>query len=99
MEVRDGYLRRTASDRQRHDAPTTTHRLQRGGPRAGGLTDQVVALGDDRGAAGGVGVGGGSGREVAGELVQVAADGVPAVSLADHVAQPVGLAQAGGGAE
>ena len=31
--------------------------------------------------------------------MQVAADGVPAVPLADHVAQAVGLAQPGGGAE
>ena len=37
--------------------------------------------------------------EVAAELVQVAADGVPAVPLAEHLAQPVGLAQPGGGAE
>ena len=29
----------------------------------------------------------------------MAADGVPAVSLAEHLAQPVGLAQPGGGAE
>jgi hypothetical protein len=30
---------------------------------------------------------------------QVAADGVPSVPLTDHVTQPVGLAQPGGGAE
>ena len=36
---------------------------------------------------------------VAAQLVQVAADGVPAVPLAEHLAQPVGLAQPGGGAE
>jgi hypothetical protein len=48
--------------------------------RAGGLTDQVVALGDVRGPMGGIRVrrGGirvrrGGGREVAAELVQVAA--------------------------
>ena len=29
----------------------------------------------------------------------MAADGVPAVPLAEHLAQPVGLAQPGGGAE
>jgi hypothetical protein len=62
-----------------------------GGPRAGGAADQVVALGDVRGPAGGIGIGPGSGREVAAELVQMAADGVPAVSLAEHFAQPVGL--------
>src|SRR6266540_7403196 len=70
-----------------------------GGPRAGGLADQVVALGDVRGPAGGLGVGRGGGSEVAAQLVQVAADGVPAVPLAEHLAQPVGLAQPGGGAE
>ena len=36
--------------------------------------------------------------QVAAELVQVAADGVPAVAVAEHLAQPVGLAQPGGGA-
>src|SRR5512132_4161019 len=72
---------------------------QVGGPRAGGLAHQVVALGDVRGPAGGLGVGRGGGGQVAVELVQVAADGVPAVPLADHVAQLVGLAQPGGGAE
>ncbi len=35
--------------------------------------------------------------EVAAELVQVAADGVPPVSLAEHLAQPVALAQPGSG--
>jgi hypothetical protein len=49
--------------------------------------------------AGGIRVRRGGGREVAAELVQVAADGVPAVPLAEHLAQPVGLAQPGGGAE
>src|SRR6266699_6638885 len=52
-----------------------------------------------RGPAGGLGVRRGGGREVAAELVQVAADGVPAVPLAEHLAQPAGLAQPGGGAE
>ena len=70
-----------------------------GGPRAGGPADEVVALGDVRGPAGGIRVCRGGGREVAAELVQVPADGVPAVTLADHVTQPVGLAQAGGGPE
>ena len=41
----------------------------------------------------------GGGGQVAAELVQVAADGVPPVPVADHLAQPVGLAQPGGGAE
>ena len=59
----------------------------------------MVALGDVRGPAGGIRVRRGGGREVAAEFVQVAADGVPAVPLADHLAQPVGLAQPGGGAE
>src|SRR5215211_4328765 len=67
--------------------------------RAGGLTDQVVALGDVRGATGGIGVRRGGGREVAAELVQVAADGVPPVPLGEDLAQPVGLAQPGRSAE
>ncbi len=46
-----------------------------------------------------VGVGRGGGGEVAAQLVQVGTDGVPAVPVADHVAQPVGLAQPGGGTE
>jgi putative flippase GtrA len=66
---------------------------------AGGLTDQVVLLGDVRRATGGLRVGRGGGGEVAAELVQVAADGMPSVAVAEHVAQPVGLAQPGGGAE
>jgi hypothetical protein len=52
----------------------------------------VIALGDVRGPAGGLGVRRGGGREVAAQLVQVATDGVPAVPVADHVSQPVGLA-------
>src|SRR4051812_10677661 len=48
-------------------------------PRAGGLADQVVALGDVRGPAGGLGVRRGGGRELVAQLVQVAADRVPAV--------------------
>ena len=55
-----------------------------GGPRAGGLADQVVALGDVRGPAGGIRVRGGGGGQAAAQLVQVAADGVPAVPLAEH---------------
>jgi len=39
-----------------------------GGPRAGGLTDQVVALGDVRGPTGGIRVRRGGGREVAAQL-------------------------------
>src|SRR3954454_14338447 len=68
-------------------------------PRAGGLADEMVALGDVRRPPGGVGVGRGGGGQVAAELVQVAPDRVPAVAVAEHVAEPVGLAQAGGGAE
>jgi len=59
----------------------------------------VVALGDVRGPAGGLGVGRGGGGQVAAQLVQVAADGVPPVAVAEHLAQPVGLAQPGGGTE
>jgi hypothetical protein len=40
-----------------------------GAPRAGGLADQVVALGDVRGPAGGLGVRHGGGGQVAVELV------------------------------
>jgi hypothetical protein len=58
-----------------------------------------VALGDVRGPAGGLGVGRGGGREVAAQLVQVAADGVPAVPLADNVAQPVVSRSPAAGAE
>jgi hypothetical protein len=64
-------------------------------PRAGGSADHVVALGDVRGPAGGLGVRHGGGREIAAELVQVAADGVPPVPLGDHLPQPVGLTQPG----
>src|SRR5829696_7815932 len=72
---------------------------QLGGPSAGGLTDQVVALGDVRRAPGGLDVRrGGSGR-VAVELVQVAADGMPPVAVAEHLAQPIGLEQPRGGTE
>ena len=42
---------------------------QLAGPRAGGLVDQVVALGDVRGPAGGLGVGRGGGGQVAAQLV------------------------------
>jgi hypothetical protein len=42
---------------------------RRQGPRAGGLTDEVVALGDVRRPAGGVGVRRGGGRQIAAELV------------------------------
>ena len=59
----------------------------------------MVALGDVRGEVGGLRVGRGGGREVSAQLVQVAADGVPAVAISEHVAEPVGLAQAGGGVE
>src|SRR6476469_3818155 len=68
-------------------------------PRAGSLTDQVVALGDVRGEVGGFGVRLGCGGQVAVELVQVPARGVPAMPFADHLAQPVRLAQPGGRTE
>ena len=58
-----------------------------------------MALGDVRGPPGGLGVCRRGGREVAVELVQVTPDCVPPVPLAEHLAQPVGLAQPGGGAE
>src|SRR4051812_29425977 len=69
------------------------------GSRAGGLADQVVALGGARGPAGGLGVRRGGGGQVAVELVQVGAGGGPAVALAEPPTQPVGLAQPAGGAE
>ena len=69
------------------------------GPRAGGLAHEVVALGDVGGPAGGLGVRRAGRDRVAVELVQVAAHGVPAVAVAEHPAQPVGLAQPRGGAE
>jgi len=78
--------------RQRRDRPS-------GGPCAGGLTDEVVALGDVRGPTGGLGVRRSGGGQVTVELVQVAAHGVPALPLAEHLAQPVGLAQPDGGAD
>jgi hypothetical protein len=59
----------------------------------------VVAFGDVRGPPGGLGVRCGGGEEVAVELVQVAADGVPPVPVAEHLAQPVGLAQPRGSPE
>ena len=79
--------------------PLNTTFLQLGGPSAGGLADQVVALGDIRGPAGGLGVRRGGGGQVAVELVQVAADGVPPVAVAEHLAQPIGLEQPRGGTE
>jgi hypothetical protein len=45
------------------------------GPSAGGPADRVVALGDVRGAAGGLGVCRGGGGQVAVELVQAPAHG------------------------
>jgi hypothetical protein len=79
-----------------------TTQESRFGPAArarGGLADQVVALGDVRGPVGGFGVGRRGGGQVAAEFEQVPAHGVPAVPLADHLAQPVGLTQPGGGTE
>src|SRR5438128_10273405 len=71
----------------------------RGGasPRAGRLTHQVVALSDVCGAAGGLRVRCAGGGHVAGELVEVAADRMPPMAVAEHLAQPVGLAQPSGG--
>ena len=57
----------------------------------------MVALLDVRRPAGGLGVGLRRRIRVRVELEQVPADGMPAVPLAEHVAQRVGLAQAGGG--
>src|ERR1700689_1363654 len=51
----------------------TTGPSELGGPRAGGLTDQVVALGDVRSPTGGIRVRRGGGSEIAAELVQVTA--------------------------
>jgi hypothetical protein len=59
---------------------------QLAGPSAGGLSDEVVALGDVRGPAGGLRVRRAGGRQVAVELVQVAADGMPPVAVAEHLA-------------
>jgi hypothetical protein len=53
----------------------------------------VVALGDVRRAPGGLGVRRGGSGQVAVELVQVAADGMPSVPVAEHLAQPIGLDQ------
>ena len=68
-------------------------------PRVGGLTDQMVALGEVRGKAGRNGVRRCGSREVPVELMQVTADGVPTVSLAEYVVQPIGFAQTGRAAE
>jgi hypothetical protein len=46
----------------------------------------MVALGDVRGPEGGLGVCRGGSGQVAAQLVQVAADGVPAVPLAEYIA-------------
>ena len=53
----------------------------------------MVALGDVGRAPGGLDVRRGGSGQVAVELVQVAADGMPPVAVAEHLAQPVGLAQ------
>jgi hypothetical protein len=55
--------------------------------RAGGLTDQVVAFGDVRDQPGGVRIQSGGSSQIAAELVQVAADGVPPVPVTEHLAQ------------
>ena len=59
----------------------------------------MVALGDVCRAPGGFGVRRAGGRQIAPELVQVATDSLPAVVVGEYLAQPVGLAQPGGGAE
>ena len=59
----------------------------------------MVALGDVGGPAGGIRVRRAGGRQIAVELVQVAADRMPPVAVAEHLAQPVGLAQPRGGTE
>ena len=73
--------------------------LESGRPRAGGLSDEVVSLGDVRRPAGGLCVRRSGGREIAVELVKVGADRMPPVSVAEHLAQPVGLAQPRAGAQ
>jgi hypothetical protein len=59
----------------------------------------VVALGDIRGRAGGLDVRRGGSGQVAVELVQAAADGMPPVAVAEHLAQPIGLDQPRGRTE
>ena len=49
--------------------------------------------------AGGLDVRRGGSGQVAVELVQVAADGMPPVAVAEHLAQPIGLEQPRGGTE
>src|SRR5690348_13074981 len=66
---------------------------------ASGLADEMVALGDVGGSTGCLGVRGDGAGEVPAEFVQIPAYGVPPVPFADHLAQPVGLSQSGGGAE
>jgi hypothetical protein len=60
--------------------------LMHAGPSASGLADQVVAFCDVGGTTSSLGVGRGGGREVAAELVEMPADRVPAVPLAEHLA-------------
>jgi hypothetical protein len=60
--------------------------IELGGPRAGGLSDEVVALGDVRGSAGGLRVRRFGGRQIAVELVQVGADRMPPVAVAERLA-------------
>lgn len=59
----------------------------------------MVALGDVRGPPGGLGASIGGGQQVAAELMQVPAGGVPPVAVADHAAERVHLARPGGGTE
>src|SRR3954447_20156203 len=79
--------------------PSETTFLPLGGPSVGGLTDRVVALGDVRRAPGGLGVRRAGSGQVAVELVQVAADGMPPGAVAEPLAQPIGLEQPRAGTE
>jgi hypothetical protein len=69
--------------------------VSRARARPGGPPDEVIALGDVRGPVGSIGVRRRGARTVAAELEQVAAHGVPAVALAEDLAQTLGLPQAG----
>jgi len=51
-----------------------------------GLSDEVVALGDVRRPAGGLRVRRAGGRQIAAELVQVGADRMPPVAVAENLA-------------
>ena len=68
----------------------------RSGP--GGTADEVVALGALGGSLGGGGVLVGGGLELAAELVEVGADGVPLVPVAERRPHPLGLGETARGA-